>query len=420
VEKKRHIIIGAGTAAVSALKQIRKMGCEDEVVLLTMENYRPYSPMSLPYVISERVKQSDIQMVPDDFFDRMNATFITERKVVGIVPLQQEVRYDNGGSDHYDSLLIATGSEPVIPSVLGETGCMGFHVMGDCLSLIQKLKAKREVAILGAGLVALELAAALKEKGYNINVIAPRERVLRTYFDIEASSRIVNLFADFGTAINLNWGEASAAERSGNAIRVRFSQDKAIETEILLVCIGVKPRLSFVTGGGIDINQGILVNRQMRTNIPNIFAAGDVSEAPDFFAGQRGVNPIFPNAVSQGKIAGSNMAGQMEEYEGWLPMNTFNYFGHLAVSIGKTVPSEGDEVLIEKDNGTYKKIICKEGRLLGAAFLDTDIDSGVIQYLIRKKIEIDRYKEMLLHSPREGGLWLMNEAEKYETISKEE
>ncbi|OGP53430.1 MAG: hypothetical protein A2Y65_06995 [Deltaproteobacteria bacterium RBG_13_52_11] len=420
MKKKRHIIIGSGAAALSALKQMRKAGCEDAVTVLTMEDYPPYSPMSLPYVVSDKVKQADIQMVPDGFFDHMNATFTRGRKVVGIAPGEQRVLYNNGKGDSYDSLLIATGSDPFVPSILKKAGGIGFHVMDDCLALIQQLKARKKATILGAGLVAMELAAALKEKGNEVQVIAPRERILRNYFDIEASRRIIDLFADSGTAVNVNWGEATAAEQSGNEIKVRFNQDKALETEILLVCIGVKPRVSFLAGSGIDISEGVVVDRQMRTNIPNIFAAGDAAEAVDFFTGQRGLNPIVPNAVSQGKIAGSTMAGEKAEYEGWLPMNTFNFFGHLATSIGKTVPSKGDDALVEKDNGYYKKIICRDGKLLGAAFLDTDIDAGVIQYLIRKRTEIGRYKDILLHAPREVGLWLMNEAEKHETISKEE
>jgi phenylglyoxylate dehydrogenase epsilon subunit len=160
----------------------------------------------------------------------------------------------------------------------------------------------------------------------------------------------------------------------------------------------------------------------MRTNIPTVFAAGDVAEAADFFTGREGLNPILPNAALQGKIAGSNMVDKKVDYEGWLPMNTFNFFGHLAVSVGKAVPSEGEDVFMEKDGnrGSYKKIICKEGTLLGAAFIDTDVDAGVFQYLIRRKIDIDKHKESLVKAPRETGLWLMHEAEKKETISMEE
>ena len=191
---------------------------------------------------------------------------------------------------------------------------------------------------------------------------------------------------------------------------------------MLLVCIGVKPRISFLTGSGIIVNEGVAVDDQMRTNIPSVFAVGDVAEARDFFSSRTGLNPILPNAVLQGKIAGSNMVDKRADYEGWLPMNTFNFFGHLAASVGKVIPSEDDEVFVEKDgsNGYYRKIICKEGRLLGATFLDTDVDTGVFQYLIKRKVDIDTYKEMLIRTPREVSLWLMHEAERKEAVPLEE
>jgi len=133
------------------------------------------------------------------------------------------------------------------------------------------------------------------------------------------------------------------------------------------------------------------------------------------------VNAILPNAAEQGKIAGSNMAGMVMEYEGWLPMNAFKFFGHLAVSVGKASPSAGDEVLAETrgENG-YRRLICNNGLLLGATFIDTDVNTGVFQYLIRKRVDVGPHKEMLLRAPRETSLWLMQDAERKATISLEE
>ena len=90
--------------------------------------------------------------------------------------------------------------------------------------------------------------------------------------------------------------------------------------------------------------------------------------------------------------------------------------------IGKVTPSEGDEMFVEKDgsSGYYRKIICREGRLLGATFLDSDVNTGVFQYLIKRKVDIDMYKEMLIRTPREVSLWLMLEAERKEAVSLEE
>jgi phenylglyoxylate dehydrogenase epsilon subunit len=418
--RRRQIIVGSGTAAVNALKQIRKAGCDDEVLVLTMERHAPYSPMSLPYVILGRKNQSDIQMVADDFFDRMGAVFVKDRKVVAVEPAEQRLSYEGGGSDRYDRLLIATGSDPIVPPALKEVGAMGFHVMDDCIALTGQLTGTKRVAIVGAGPVAMELAAALATKGHRVTVVAPRERILRNYFDIEASTRIIDLFTASGVVVNLKWGEAVKAERRGNEVVARFAEGCEVETDILLACLGVKARVSFLRGSGIGVNEGVVVDRHMRTNLPHIFAAGDVAEACDFFSGRNRVNPILPNAASQGKVAGDNMADRASEYEGSFAMNAFNFFEHLALSIGKVVADEGDEVLEARRNGSHIRLVFTGDRLTGASFLDTDVEAGVIQYLIRKRIRIGKYREMLLQAPREMGFWLMNEAEKGEAVSKEE
>jgi NAD(P)H-nitrite reductase large subunit len=95
-------------------------------------------------------------------------------------------------------------------------------------------------------------------------------------------------------------------------------------------------------------------------------------------------------------------------------MNTLNFFGHLATSVGESTPSKGDEVLIEKEEKKrhYKKVIYRDGKLVGATFIDTDVDAGVIHYLIKERVDIDPYKDLLIKKPKDVSLWLMLKAEK--------
>jgi phenylglyoxylate dehydrogenase epsilon subunit len=418
MERRKHIIIGSGSAGLSALKQMRKVGSEDEVKLITMENYSPYSPAILPYLLSGRITEADIPMVGDDFFDEMDATLVTGRKVEGIDTSCKKIIYATGQSESYDMLLIATGSEPVIEPLLKQAGISGFHTIDDYFQLKQ-LKNKSRITVLGAGLVGMELAVALAEKGHEVIVVAPRERILRRYFDAEVGNYIINLFAEQGVLISLNWGEATEVKKERNITKATFASGKNLETEVLIACIGVQPRISCLTGSKININHGILVDNRVRTNIPDVFAAGDVAEAPDFLSGRNGLALILPSAVQQGRIAGSNMAGETAIYHGWLPMNIFNFFGHLAVSVGKSEPNQGEQVLVKKEpeQRRYRKLIYNNDCLVGATFLDIDVDGGVLQYLISKRINIGDYKEALLEEPKEVSLWLMLETERKESLS---
>ena len=114
------------------------------------------------------------------------------------------------------------------------------------------------------------------------------------------------------------------------------------------------------------------------------------------------------------------MADKTREYDGSLPMNAFNFFDHLAVSVGRVTASRSDDVLSARQNGSYGRLVFSGDTLAGASFLDVDVEAGVIQYLIRKKVPIGPYRETLLRTPREAGFWLMSEAEKRQTASREE
>ncbi len=423
MEKKRHVIIGCGTAALAALKQMRKVNADDEVKLVTMEQHLPYSPTSLPYLISGKIKESEISMVPDDFFDRMKAAWVRGKRVEHLDTEKGEILYDSHERESYDSLLIATGSEPVLPSIPGlrNEQVLQLRTLDHARELIKKMRGAQTAIILGAGLIGMHVAECLAEHGVQVKVVEMLSHILPAYFDEDASRMIQRVLEEHGVAFFTGHRAAEVAWKKGS-IEMLLGGGSTLEAHLLLVATGVKPRTSFINGSGIRIDDGILVDGEMRTNVPNVFAAGDVAAAKSFLTGEHGLNPILPNAAEQGKIAGSNMAGEKKEYKGWLPMNTFNFFGHRAVSVGKTLPAKDDEVLLEKDDkkGTYKKIICRQDRLLGATFLDTDVDAGVFQYLIRGRVEIGAHKQHLIEAPRETSLWLMREAEKKETISIEE
>jgi len=394
-------MIGCGSAALSALKRIRKLGSEDEVKLVTMENSPPYSPMALPYLLSGRKKESDIYLTEDNFFDNMKATLITGRRVDAIHPRDKSVVYDNGESESYDTLLVATGSQPVRPQIKGLDGAnfLGFHTLDDYHEMLEQLREGSEVAVLGAGLVGMEVAAALSERGFKVTVLEKENGVLPLSFDRPVGAYISQIYAEHDVDI--------CTEKEVTEI-INASKRREI------VCADGE-------GSGIAANRGIRVDNRMSTNMDGIYAAGDVAEAPNFLTGKNGLSPILPSAVEQGRIAGSNMIGEKAFYDGWLSMNLYNFFGHLAVSIGEFMAKPRDEVLTDKvdDKREYRKIVCRDNRLVGANFFNVDLDGGVLQYLIRNRIDMRPSKSQLLEQPKEVSLWLMHEAEKRGTLSLE-
>jgi len=406
---KKHLIVGSGAAGLAALRQIRSISAEDEIKVVSMEDALPYSPTSLPYLLSGKIEESKLWTVDEDYFKEMRCGLALGKRVAEIVPKQKEVVYGGGEREGYDTLLIATGSEPIVPSIEGmeEVGFFGFHTLQDYKELIRRLERKNIVLIYGGGLVAMGLASGLIKRGCKVKIIV-RSRILRRYFDADAGALIAEVFLAQGAEIALG-REVRRVGKEGEGVEAVLVDGSSLSGDMFISCLGTRPRVSFLEGSGIEVNRGIVVDDCLRTSKEDIYAAGDVAEAKDFFTGQPGLNAILPSAVEQGKIAGANMAGEKQEYEGWISMNVFHFFGNGACSIGLSDAEEGVEVLKEADKkkGWLKKLSFQDGRLLGAEFVNIDVDPGVILYLIKNRLEVGKHKELLLQKPAEVSRWLM-------------
>jgi len=418
--KTKHLIIGCGSAALSALEKIRSITSDGEVKLVTMENSRPYSPTALPYLLSGRIEGANLWMKEEEYFTRMGATVVRGKEVTQVLPEDKVVIYRDGDREQYDKLLIASGSAPIKSQVKGMEAVSfgGFHTIEDYKRLLPELRTKRDIAIYGGGLVAMEIAEALLERGCRVKPIV-RSRILRRYFDVNAGTIIQNIFLKAGAQI-FTGSEAQEIKKNIDRIEIYLADGRSLDTDILITALGVVVKTSFLNGTNIKMNKGILVDNRMKTSVDDIYAAGDVTEAPDFFTGEPLMNPILPSAVEQGKIAGANMAGEDIECEGDISMNVFNFFSNRAISIGLPMPEGSDfQVMQEEDSqrNYFKKLVFKNGRLVGVTLINVDVEPGLLLYLIRKRVEMDSHKDMLFEKPKDASRWLMLQSEKRQTIT---
>jgi phenylglyoxylate dehydrogenase epsilon subunit len=410
---EKHLIIGSGIAAFSTLRKIREINRTDEIHMVTMENHPPYSPIALPYLLSKRIDKAGLCLAGKSYLDKMQCSLKIGKKVIRIVPDTKEVVYQDHSRDNFDNLLIASGAEPITPNISGleEVPFTGFHTLGDCERLQKLLADKKEVAIYGGGLVSLEIAAALQEAGYRVNIIV-RSYIFRRYLGKKSSEDVERIFRDHGCQI-FSGSEIAAVRKNKDRVEIQLAKGGIILADLFIVATGVKSRTTFLEDSGIKMNQGIVVDRKMRTNVMNIYAAGDVAEAPDFFYHQPGISAIAPSAIQQGRVAGANMAGEAMEDKGWVPMNVAKFFGHSVCSLGLP-PDESNQVLRNEPGSNLhsKELIFRDDKLVGVRFLDTDVDPGVFRYLIEQEVDVEHYKELLFEKPKAMARWLMLECEK--------
>jgi phenylglyoxylate dehydrogenase epsilon subunit len=418
---RKHLIIGAGTAALAAARKIRTISPEDEIKLVTKEDFPPYCVAVLPYLISGRIQESDLWLLDNDHLRELRFSLARGKEVTKVNPDKKQITYDTGDQESYDTLLIASGSHPLKPNIKGldEVGFLPFHTLDDFRRLQQRLTGKRDITIYGGGLVAIELAIALLEAGYLVRLVV-RSRILRRYFDQEAAGIIKGILASKGAEIYEGY---TIEEMRGNEtqVEVALSNGTTLSTEAIAIALGVSPSISFLVDTNITLSDGVLVDPGMRTNIADVYAAGDAAEAPDLFTGTPGLSPILPSAISQGKIAGRNMAGEEVGYEGWLQMNILHFFGHRALSVG--IMANGDTRVLQdigEQGRSFKKLVFQGDRLVGASFVNVDIFPGVIHYLVRNRVNIGPHTELLFEKPQDTSCWLMLKSEKEESMSLED
>jgi phenylglyoxylate dehydrogenase epsilon subunit len=206
---------------------------------------------------------------------------------------------------------------------------------------------------------------------------------------------------------------ALAAE--GEGCRATLADGTELEADLLLVATGVAPVTDFLEGSGVETERGVLVDEHMRTNIANIWAAGDVAQARGFFTGDRIINGILPDAVDQGRIAGMAMAEDpgSKSYAGGVPLNTYSFFGQQAVSVGVhegALAQSGVEVQkqVDAEHQRYLKIVLKDNRLAGIFGVNSAFDPGIMWELILRATDLGEEKLAFLRAPQDTARALMS------------
>ncbi|MCS7179883.1 MAG: FAD-dependent oxidoreductase, partial [bacterium] len=260
-------------------------------------------------------------------------------------------------------------------------------------------KKVENIVILGGGLIGLKCAEGLLNKKISLVVIELSDRILPNTFDKLASEILENELKNNECEIIKKNTIEKIISKNGVLKEVILKDGQKIKTDILIIAVGVYPNIELTKDTTIEKNKGIIVDKFMNTNLPFVFAGGDVCETKEF-DGNKSVIAIWPRAARQGKIAGVNMAGGNKEYDGIFIMNSVELIGIPTISFGITNPSDEKnyEILnkIDFDKKIYKKIVIKENKIVGGIFLGDIERVGIITGLMRNRIDVSSFKNFLL------------------------
>jgi len=400
----KYLIIGSSHAGLSALDAIRLQDKEGSLILVTQESCLPYSPTILPYVLSGQAQPEKVFLRDQQSLDGLSVVFKPGAKVVAVDGSSRQVTLQSGEKIKYEKLLLATGAAPKLPPVQG-LEAVPHHVLRtleDALGLRSKIQKGGTALVMGAGLIGLHAAENLAKGGMKVVVVEALSQVLPGYFDEEASQIICKAFSDNGIKIRLN-EKVSRVKGGDGETALSLVSGESISAGLIVVATGVQPRVEVLAGSGVEVDQGILVDERMRTNVSGIWAAGDVAQARGFFESSKILNATLPNAVEQGRIAGMDMVDDpaLKVYQGAVSLNTYKFFGHRAFSVGMIRAEEGCEVekVVVPESFKYQKLVFKGDHLVGASGINSDLDPGVMFQLIRRKTYLGDVKARFCASP---------------------
>jgi NAD(P)H-nitrite reductase large subunit len=302
----------------------------------------------------------------------------------------------------YDYLLVATGASAKFPELKGikKEGVFGFRTLKDAKDIAGLLPVVKSVCVLGGGLIGLKAAYALKKRNIDVKVIIKSKQVLSQVLDFPAAQLVQKKLEENGIEVILGQDASEIISDEGEIKAVKLDSGKVLAASLVIVGKGVSPNIDPVKDTEIKINEGIISNNNLQTNIPNIYAAGDVAETFDMTLGGFCVNALWPLAVEQGRIAGTNMAGGKINYAGSLGMNSLEFFGLPTVSLGlfrPKDPKEYEEIkMMEEKQQIYKKLVLKNNVLVGAVLVGDINKSGLFLRLINERIDVSSFKDKLL------------------------
>ena len=378
-----YLIIGNGPAGISAIEKIRELDDEGKIILVSKEDNQPYSRIMTPEYMTGEVEEEDLYIKGTDVYTMYGVETRLGKVVEKVIPEQNKVILDDKEEIVYDKLLIASGSRPIVPSWVN-TDIKGVFTLwdkADSEKINDHLSGVKNAVIVGGGLVGLQVARALTAYGIKVTIIEKMNRLMPLQLDETAGSMLKEVLVNKGVSVLLDT-EVTALDTDGQKIKAVRTKETEIPVDMVVLSIGVRPNLEMVADTSLEKEQGLIVDEYMHTNIPNIYAAGDIVQCHCRLSGDKKLRALWPCAIQQGKTAGTNMAGANIRYEGSTAMNSFQLFDFSVISFGQIEPTEGMEakILQHPSSGSYQKLILEGGKLRGLIFVGDIQQAGPLFY----------------------------------------
>ena len=369
---EKVVIVGGGAAGFAAAERLRRGEYQGSIVMLSNDDASPVDRPNLSKdYLAGSAPEEWVPLRPESFYAMNGIDLRLGANVTGIDPRTREVALADGSKLPFDRLLLATGAEPVRLPIPGadQPHVHTLRSLTDCPSIIERAKTARRAVVLGASFIGLEVAAALRARDIEVHVLAPEKRPMERILGAEMGDFIRALHEEHGVIFHL---EDTIKAIDGK--RAMLQSSGAIETDLIVFGVGVRPRLALAEQAGLTLDRGVMVNQYLETSAPGIYAAGDIARWPDPHSGENIRVEHWAVAERQGQTAALNMLGQREAFTAvpffWsqhydVPIN---YVGHAEI---------WDDLVIDGSIAGKDCVLSfkRNGRTLAVASIYRDVES---------------------------------------------
>jgi nitrite reductase (NADH) large subunit len=390
----RILVIGNGLAGTMAAKTLRELEPDAEIETFGDEKYPYYPRPNLIEYLAGRLAHEGVFAFPPDWHVRQRIEVHLSSPVVRVSPGTRDVEIAGGRREKYDRLLLACGASPHVPPIPGadKPGVFTLRTLDDAQAILDRLSARPEAAVIGGGVLGLEIARALKARGSEVHVIESMERLLPRHLDSHGAGALRRHFD--GAGIDIRLSETTEEILGGDeATGVRLRSGTKLNAGTIVFAVGAVPNLGLPRSSGLAVDRGLQVDDFLRTSDPHVYGAGDGIQHRGKTYG------IVPASFEQARAAAFNILGQEKKYEGTVASYTLKVAGLHLTAVGLIRPEgEGFQEVrkLIPEEGIYKKIVIQEGRLVGAIWMGTRRGVNDIVRAVGSRVRVNRFTEHLL------------------------
>ena len=309
---KKYVIIGASAAGLATAESIRKIDPQGEITVLTRESYLPYSRPSISYYLKGVVKESDMYLRKPAYYKQKNIDIVTDAEVKAINTEAKTVKVGRKNYP-YDKLCLCTGSKPFVPpmkNVSGKANALTFLDLAATKAVKSAADRNTKAVVIGGGLIGMKAAEGLSKICKSVDVVELAPRILPSILDSKSAKNVKKYIEEKGNIkFHLEDTVVEAKSKGKTIHSVVLKSGRTLKCDLLILAVGVRPETDLAENAGLEVNRGIITNPvTMQTSNADIYSAGDCTVSVDMLDGSKKIIALWPNAVQQGTVAGSQMA----------------------------------------------------------------------------------------------------------------